>query len=1051
MAFRDAETLDFTAQDIFVLTGPTGSGKSSILDAMSFALYGETPRMGSRDLKKLIYQDVENPAQKAQVVLAFRHQGQDYRITRQITHQAHRVELDSRANPESEWEPYLTGSVSEIKKFIPELLGLSFKAFCRVLVLPQGGFDQFLKQDNASERRALLMNLAQLGVYERIQQAADERRKAGGTRLSYIKGELQGIGAISANALLAQEEELSAVEAQNALDRETLTALEAELKAAEQLWEALQEEAELLTAREAHRQASTAMKAREQQVQVGEQLLALRPQLNYLEKSLQKRQQLEVIHQALARDAELLATQGQALALTRAELAEAAQALPQWQAALARHQGLLPTVERYENLRRQHTELTERLQQYQQQHAQAQQKAAQATAAQAEIAENQQQLQQRIAAIQVSEEDLEALAELGHQLKTLHEHLQPALTVAQQDFKAWKHDLQHHAQAAEQAEQAYQQAQQNTLQARKALEQAQQALETARQEAVALSVRQHLNEGGDCPVCTQSVSAQLYGYLKHHDTEALTHQQRTQALQANLQACTQALSRCEAQEQQAFRDVSQRQSQWQNHQAQEQSLRERRQKAYAAARDLTLTLREQLQVEQLPALEQVRADYRTQRQVLRQRKALEETLQTQERKFQAQGLELARAEAALQEKEAAMTQLQEQLTVQKQRYQQTLSTLQEVLGAEPTTAEPMTAELAEESASDAESGTEIDYGQRCQTRIAQYTCSIEAHQSRERDFLQQEQAWQKQESMAEVRRQENARQLEQLDADIAQARAELREAQERLGYADLKALRADVPDVETLQTWKTELETHRSQAIFLAQGLERVQQQIAGQTLTLEILEGQRQRYVQLKNEVDQRRTEAAVLRERLKLAREQQARSVSLQEELDLLSAQQALYERIYHDLSSRHLPDFLAKRILERVMAEGSQELEQLSNGRYCFELDENEELVVLDAWNAQEPRSVKTLSGGESFLASLALALALNHYLSQGIQLDSLFIDEGFGTLDAESLEMAASVVEKLQLSGKCVGIITHIPELAERFEARIEVIKSETGARLQQAYA
>lgn len=131
--------------------------------------------------------------------------------------------------------------------------------------------------------------------------------------------------------------------------------------------------------------------------------------------------------------------------------------------------------------------------------------------------------------------------------------------------------------------------------------------------------------------------------------------------------------------------------------------------------------------------------------------------------------------------------------------------------------------------------------------------------------------------------------------------------------------------------------------------------------------------------------------------------------------------------------------------MITQGSQELFKLSQERYRFAV-QSEELVVLDAWNAHEPRSIKTLSGGESFMASLALALALNEYLSAGAHLGALFIDEGFGTLDPESLEHAAEVLEVLRARGKCIGVITHIPELAERFEARIQITKSSQGSEL-----
>ena len=101
----------------------------------------------------------------------------------------------------------------------------------------------------------------------------------------------------------------------------------------------------------------------------------------------------------------------------------------------------------------------------------------------------------------------------------------------------------------------------------------------------------------------------------------------------------------------------------------------------------------------------------------------------------------------------------------------------------------------------------------------------------------------------------------------------------------------------------------------------------------------------------------------------------------------------------------------------------------------------------------RSVKTLSGGETFLASLGLALALAESLASlsaedrvGEALESLFLDEGFGSLDPETLGQVVQAIEALQGGERMVGVITHLPELAEQMPARISVGRSERGATL-----
>lgn len=109
---------------------------------------------------------------------------------------------------------------------------------------------------------------------------------------------------------------------------------------------------------------------------------------------------------------------------------------------------------------------------------------------------------------------------------------------------------------------------------------------------------------------------------------------------------------------------------------------------------------------------------------------------------------------------------------------------------------------------------------------------------------------------------------------------------------------------------------------------------------------------------------------------------------------------------------------------------------------------ELEVFDNYTGRA-RHVKTLSGGESFKASLALALGLADVVQAyagGVSLDTMFIDEGFGTLDPDSLDSAVETLIELQNAGRLVGIISHVPELKERISARLEVSVAQTGSTL-----
>jgi len=133
------------------------------------------------------------------------------------------------------------------------------------------------------------------------------------------------------------------------------------------------------------------------------------------------------------------------------------------------------------------------------------------------------------------------------------------------------------------------------------------------------------------------------------------------------------------------------------------------------------------------------------------------------------------------------------------------------------------------------------------------------------------------------------------------------------------------------------------------------------------------------------------------------------------------------------------------EMMIGHANRQLQKMTD-RYLLVRDKNQplELNVLDNYQAGEIRSTKNLSGGESFIVSLALALGLSHMASQNVRVDSLFLDEGFGTLDEEALDTALETLAGLQQDGKLIGIISHVSALQERISTQIQVTP-QTGGR------
>ena len=152
--------------------------------------------------------------------------------------------------------------------------------------------------------------------------------------------------------------------------------------------------------------------------------------------------------------------------------------------------------------------------------------------------------------------------------------------------------------------------------------------------------------------------------------------------------------------------------------------------------------------------------------------------------------------------------------------------------------------------------------------------------------------------------------------------------------------------------------------------------------------------------------------------------------------------------------LETYVQAAYFDRVIAKANIRFLVMSGGQYeltrCKKAEDNQkqsglDLDVIDHYNGSV-RSVKTLSGGESFEASLCLALGLSDEIQAsigGVRLESMFVDEGFGSLDEETLEKAMRALDGLSEGKRLVGIISHVPQLKERVERQIVVSKSKIG--------
>ncbi|MCM3567996.1 AAA family ATPase [Neobacillus mesonae] len=264
--------------------------------------------------------------------------------------------------------------------------------------------------------------------------------------------------------------------------------------------------------------------------------------------------------------------------------------------------------------------------------------------------------------------------------------------------------------------------------------------------------------------------------------------------------------------------------------------------------------------------------------------------------------------------------------------------------------------------------------------------------------------------------------LKKLELEIRNYREELRSVSDR--HAELTEMLKDVkaPDMESLNTELTKLST-----------------------------------------EIDQLNTRKTDLFVKKRDNEEIYQRITKLNETMKELEERYKLIGHLYDITKGQNslritFERYVLAAFLDDILREANVRLRKMTSGRFQLlrktdrakgNAQSGLELLVFDQYTGQE-RHVKTLSGGESFKASLSLALGLADVVQSyagGVSLETMFIDEGFGTLDPESLDQAIEALMDIQNSGRLVGIISHVPELKERIDARLEVIAGQTGSRTE----
>ncbi|MCS7463479.1 SMC family ATPase, partial [Paenibacillus doosanensis] len=405
-------------------------------------------------------------------------------------------------------------------------------------------------------------------------------------------------------------------------------------------------------------------------------------------------------------------------------------------------------------------------------------------------------------------------------------------------------------------------------------------------------------------------------------------------------------------------------------------------------------------------------------------------------------LQLAKAEDVRQRLEKSVGFIEEKLALIGQ-IQEQLSGFDRQAVQLRTELKNMTQQVDEKSAKLREWAGGEDVGQQLTAAAGQLERLRAAHEQTKRSFEEAQASGQRTGQVYAAA----AQSVQTATEQAAYAEEEWSRQAEAHGFASVEQVQAALLGDEVKRKWASEVEDYGKQEHQLEARRRQLTEELDGRSITDE-------QWNLLEEELaGRKRQDEAALQARAKAERdleslkakherwnELESKRAARQSELELLGKLQSV-------LRGNAFVEFLAEEQLMQVSRAASERLGQLTRQKYAIEVDSSGGFIIRDDANGGVRRPVSTLSGGETFLTSLSLALALSAQIQLKGQypLEFFFLDEGFGTLDQDLLETVIVALEKLHMDKLTVGVISHVPELRARLPRRLVVQPAEPGGK------
>ncbi|GED27105.1 hypothetical protein BAG01nite_32070 [Brevibacillus agri] len=262
------------------------------------------------------------------------------------------------------------------------------------------------------------------------------------------------------------------------------------------------------------------------------------------------------------------------------------------------------------------------------------------------------------------------------------------------------------------------------------------------------------------------------------------------------------------------------------------------------------------------------------------------------------------------------------------------------------------------------------------------------------------------------------------------------------GFAALEQVREKYAERGKLPQAKEQVEAYAHVLGQLRYEEDRLLQAIAGRTISHEELVSAKEAWETWEQSFAEAQKQVAVAKEHVERMEKNHSRWQELHQQIVELQDEQSRLEELKKLFEAKAFVQFIAEEKLVSIARDASYHLKRMTANRYGLEIGDEGEFVLRDEGAGGMRRPVSTLSGGETFLTSLALALALSMEIQmRGGRLEFFFLDEGFGTLDPELLEVVMDALERLRMDDFTIGVISHVPEIRVRMPRRLVVTPAE----------